>query len=1318
MRFARGSLIFSYGLFTIAAQSLLFREFLTTFEGNDISVGIFFGSWFLWVGLGATVVYKAGFLGEKLQKVVALLFLCYLPAFVVQMIMIVQARAIAGIEPYALMPVRTILVLSLLVNAPVSLVTGMLFPLACRWFRQVEDSAVSRVYILEAAGSLVGGLAATALLGLGLSVARIFLILALVLNSSVLGVSASGAGQDEPNRRETIYRRIRFFIALVVLLSVAVCTALGVDGRIMRRLRVLKWSRLLPADALGGSFQTPQAEYLYGIRERQWVAMREGGVCEALPDRTTAGRIAALCLCQKADARRVLVIGKGLGVARELLILPQIKQVAWMHPDSEYVRRVTDFIPEDLRITDERFHRPAGDVRSLLGESKQHYDIVILDLPSATNSVLNRYYTLEFYSQVKQALTPGGVVAVRTEGGENIMGTELVNLGASVKLTLEQVFSRTVLTPGDESWFVASDSNDLTGDPAILRDRFERIEGANELFEPEALLSVYLPDRAAAALASYTNADLPERLLINRDSRPLTHLYSLLLASKQSGAPITEVVKLLSVSGPLAFVIPILVLVLLRVVYIWRTRAQPERSGFDSAFLVFSAGWVGIGVVIVLMYLYQTRFGSLYLHVGIISSLFMAGLTAGAASARRLLRALLRQNERGRLLAQSLLFCVIAVHAVILVSIAIGIAGQLSLATETERSLREASHLVFGAAFILCGLCTGCYFPIAAGQLAAFGFETGHAGGKLETADHIGASVGGMVTSLALVPVLGTKAALFVLVLLILANTPFAALRMVKPERISYPNTTALKLRRFGYIIFAIAVCVVLCSNLLAEAAARLRPSLATHTAQALAGEFPIERASSVPAESSRKISYFKVYKTEDKPTGYIFSSEDLAPEVRGFGGRMNLAVYVDASGTLLDFHVTRSNETPAYLRLLGKWLEELKNRPLFRSEPFDDVEAVTGATVSSKAILLALQRSSREFASQILNQPVISEQQGTAHPVGYMPDAASIYLIAAALLAVVVTYYGGFRVRLGVLAINLVIGGIILNTQYSSEQIASLLSVQAPGLRLTGAFLLVAGIPLLVAVIGNVYCGYICPFGAAQELVGQLLPRKLKPSIAANMMLDAGLVKYVVLFIFVMVFFLSRNRTTLVSDPLISVFNLRFSAAHVKSASLLAGAALVFSLFYPRFWCRYVCPAGAFLSLLSRAALLSRLLPAKRFAKCEFGLTAGRHADCIYCDRCRFPSKRMAARTPRLRPEYAAADAASVYFIVAVLAAAALVSTVAVRRFVQVIPVRISRDYPTKPAASGGQPRDVDIERIRTLIQQKKLSDHEAEFYKKLEQD
>jgi len=66
------------------------------------------------------------------------------------------------------------------------------------------------------------------------------------------------------------------------------------------------------------------------------------------------------------------------------------------------------------------------------------------------------------------------------------------------------------------------------------------------------------------------------------------------------------------------------------------------------------------------------------------------------------------------------------------------------------------------------------------------------------------------------------------------------------------------------------------------------------------------------------------------------------------------------------------------------------------------------------------------------------------------------------------------------------------------------------------------------------------------------------------------------------------------------------------------------------------------------------------------------------------------------------------------VLAAAIFVSAVSISRFLQVVPT--GRDYYIALAPSGGQPRDVDMQRIRTLIEQKRLSDQEAEFYKKVE--
>jgi hypothetical protein len=701
----------------------------------------------------------------------------------------------------------------------------------------------------------------------------------------------------------------------------------------------------------------------------------------------------------------------------------------------------------------------------------------------------------------------------------------------------------------------------------------------------------------------------------------------------------------------------------------------------------------------------------------------MAGLTAGAILVRHLLVS--RKSVR----ADILLFAVIAVHALILVAIAFW-PGE------------KPTHPVFGVGFVLCGLCAGCYWPLAARQLEDCGFEAGHTGSKLEMADHLGASVGGLVTGLALVPVLGSRLTLFVLVLLILANVPFAALRTYKPVKVRSLAKTSFELRRLGYILFGLGVSVILCSNLLARAGARLRPSLPQYAAQALAGELRLERFSTVIDKGAREISYFSVYEPvvpgtpygeavpeeaiKETLAGYIFSSQDLAPEVRGFGGRMNLAINVDTAGELIDFHIIRSNETPAYLELLSEWRRQLNGRELFQPRSLADVDAVTGATVSSKAVLSALQVSGDKFATEVLGRAYADFKSTREHEAKstydqlakYLPDKHGTYLISAFMLTFIVIYRGGFRSRLAVLCFNFVVGGLILNAQYSSEQIATILSLHRPAMGLSGTFLLIVVMPLLVIIFGNIYCGYICPFGAVQELLGYVVPRRFKQPIAAGKMVKARFVKYVVLFVLIIVFFVSRDRTTLAMDPLISIFNLQFSISAFQptisnwqlSMLLIAAAALIGSIFYTRFWCRYLCPVGAFLSLLNNVVVLRRFLPAKRFGRCEFGLTPKDKMDCLYCDKCRYEEyKGTAVLTP-----YAPLKVLSRYFVVCVLIAAFFVSMVSVNRFFQVIPAGFAQ--PVVSASAAGQPRDVDLQRIRTMIQQKRLSEQESEFYEKID--
>jgi spermidine synthase len=1259
MKFARCFLIFCYGLFTIAAQTLLFREFITAFEGNDISVGLFFASWLFWIGLGAIVTYHPSKITGRLLENIDLLFLIYIPAFVLELILIVQGRQIAGVSSYTLLSIRQMVFLSLLVNAPVSIITGILFPLACRWVKQDSLFPVSNVYILEAAGSFLGGIGTTILLGLGVNSTTIFFLLAFIISFAVFIVC--------------IKSKIKLVFPFLIAAGILLCLFVGVDKRLNYYIQIVKWTKLLPAEALTGSFQTPQAEYLYGTYRNQWVVVSQGSTCEALPDKAGNGRIAAIVLSQKPDAKKILVIGSGLGLCYEFLLLPQIEQVTWTHCDSQYAQNIDRFLPAQFKINDSRLSVPPGDIRSQLGNSKNLYDIVIINLPPAASSVLNRYFTVEFYKQLKKSMSADGVAAIRITGGENIMGTEMIDLGASTKHTLEKSFSHLVLTPGDDTFFLASDSEKLTGDPGTLQDHFAKIKNAEAVFAPSALLSVYLPDRAAAAMENYNSSDLPQDLLINTDSKPLTSLYSLLLALKQSGAPVTRIVKLLAIAGISVFLIPVFVFVILRLFYIARTKNQDCVSDFDSSFLVFCAGWLGIGMIIVLMYLYQTIFGSLYLHIGVISSLFMIGLTLGAAMVRYL---------PGR--SYQKLFMVIAVHAILLIAV-------------THLPVDFWTHQSFAVVFFLCGLCSGTYFPIAAGQLAESNFETGLAGGKLEMADHIGASIGSLITGLALVPVLGTNGTILVFLALILANIPAALFQSFKKTPILAADT--LNFRKAGYILFGTAVSVIICSNLLTFESVHFSPSLPQYTAQMLVGQSQIKPAQSALPGLAKKITYFKVYETNAKPSGYIFSTEDFAPDVRGFGGKINLAVYIDKTGKLINFQIISSEESPSYLAMLTDWFAKLKGRQLFGPHPFGDVDTTTGATISATAIVSAIETASKKFTDEVLGQTV----SVSAAKNNLLPDRSGLYLLIAVILSLLVIYKGNFWSRFAVLVFNLVIGGFILNAQYSSEQVIALLSGQISNFELSGVFLLIAGVPILILFFGNIYCGYLCPFGAAQELLSYIIPDKLKRPASYEKMRKARFVKYIILFIMVIAFFISRSKQTLTPDPLIAAFNLKIS--HTSIILVIIILAVIGSIFYRRLWCRYLCPVGAFLSLFNNLIILKKIIPAKIFGRCEFGLTAKDNMDCIYCDRCRYQLKPFSAQ-PAIK--YSAGR----YLLILVLLFGIFISALYIDKFLDTIPALT--EYSSASTSSTGQPRDVDIQRVRTMIEEKKLSDREAGFYEK----
>ncbi|MCP4700204.1 MAG: 4Fe-4S binding protein, partial [Gammaproteobacteria bacterium] len=230
------------------------------------------------------------------------------------------------------------------------------------------------------------------------------------------------------------------------------------------------------------------------------------------------------------------------------------------------------------------------------------------------------------------------------------------------------------------------------------------------------------------------------------------------------------------------------------------------------------------------------------------------------------------------------------------------------------------------------------------------------------------------------------------------------------------------------------------------------------------------------------------------------------------------------------------------------------------------------------------------------------------------LPDRDFIFLSALLIVAIVLRFNPKRNLRRAFLIIILVAAGFALNFQYSSDHVMALLSMQLPPVALSAAFFMVVFIPLSLIFFGNIYCGWLCPFGAMQELIGELRPNAFASDPEKETWRYGRFVKYALLLLLIILFCVSGDRSVLGADPLITLFG----KARENWIIIFASAIIAASFFYCRFWCRNLCPVGAFCSLLGSVNLLRRFMPACKPAACDLGVRSVKDLDCIQCDRCR----------------------------------------------------------------------------------------------------
>lgn len=303
---------------------------------------------------------------------------------------------------------------------------------------------------------------------------------------------------------------------------------------------------------------------------------------------------------------------------------------------------------------------------------------------------------------------------------------------------------------------------------------------------------------------------------------------------------------------------------------------------------------------------------------------------------------------------------------------------------------------------------------------------------------------------------------------------------------------------------------------------------------------------------------------TEDGKTAYYI----YPGRTTGWGGPMTVAPVMTPELTLKEVLVTEHRETPVFFDYLVSnhfFAQFAGKTPQEAVRVGKNIDAVSGATISSKAITRAV-RSGMEIAAHELAGTAIA-----THTVTWSVGKDEILLLALYAAVLGCTLFKLRKARLPMLVLSFLFLGLLMKRPVSVSNIAALLMGHAPS---AGEdlfwWLLVPGSLALVACLGkNVYCTWLCPFGALQELITRT--GGLKVSVPKQHQAGLKAAAKAITWLALMVAFATGNAAHAAIEPFATLFGLKGTAVQWYLVSL----ALIGAFFIPRFWCRFFCPAG-----------------------------------------------------------------------------------------------------------------------------------------------
>jgi len=201
---------------------------------------------------------------------------------------------------------------------------------------------------------------------------------------------------------------------------------------------------------------------------------------------------------------------------------------------------------------------------------------------------------------------------------------------------------------------------------------------------------------------------------------------------------------------------------------------------------------------------------------------------------------------------------------------------------------------------------------------------------------------------------------------------------------------------------------------------------------------------------------------------------------------------------------------------------------------------------------------------------------------------------------------------------------GVMKSTMISVTDIFRLVDLNLPEFKYSVAWYLFAGFAVISTVVwGRFYCGRMCAFGAFTQILDAIVPRRLRMEPPLWLERRASYIKYGLL-VAVVGYYIVTKQTSVYRY--VEPFWMFTRSADVLLWTMLA-TLLVAPLVVRNLYCRFLCPVGAMLGVISQ---VTTVLPIKRWSECktckiceracEWGAIQGPKiikSECVRCDDC-----------------------------------------------------------------------------------------------------